>query len=86
MAQGHYFTAWQVSSCPEAGENWGVKSRESAHSFTGWVLDFWFPTVGTAGAMAAKWSKAIGVNIKVRPDRECGGLLKVSVPVQASSY
>lgn len=84
--QGRYLTAWQVLHCPEAEANWGVKSRESLHSFTGYVLDFWFPSASTAGKMAAKWAKEIGVRIKVRVDRTMGGLLKVSVPVQKPSY
>lgn len=79
-----YYTIHQISSCEEAKPNWGFKLRDSEHSFTGCVLDFWFPLEKEARAMARRWSREIGVTIKVR--RDVGGLLKVSIPVQAPSY
>jgi hypothetical protein len=79
-----YFTMHQIERCEEAQRNWGVKFRESAHSFTGYVLDLWFPSETDAFAMARKWSQEVGQSIKVRKDM--GGLLKVSVPVQCPSY
>ncbi len=79
-----YYTVSQISRSKEAKPNWGCTLRESDRSFTGCVLDFWFPLEKEARAMAGHWSSAIGVSVKVR--RDSGDLLRVSIPVQKPSY
>ena len=43
-----------------------VSLRQSAHSFTGWVLVFVFAELPGAQALASSWSARIGHSVAVR--------------------